>query len=221
MILVSQSYTTKSERRNEELLACRKHNEESYLFDKVEYLDGESRTLSFNELHDHCVSKHRGRWCVIANSDIVFNSTAYMLKGLERAGRLVALTRWNDYHGPFIVGKDREGRHYSGSQDCWAFLAGTLPKMAQELPLGVMCCDQIIAGWAVSCGLELIDPAFTIKTTHVHTVDDRPADRPFLRGFYGYPHLTTMATSGEVLCHEWPNREGKWEQEWTLYRYVK
>jgi hypothetical protein len=67
----------------------------------------------------------------------------------------------------------------------------------------------------------VINPALTIKTTHVHSVDDRSANRPAATGFFGYPHLTTMHVSGEVLCHAWPRADGEWEQEWQLYRFEK
>jgi len=221
MILVSQSYTPQSEHRTRELQKVRLHNETSGLFDRVEYLDAGDRTISFSELHEYCVSKHRGQWCVIANSDITFNATAYMIKGLSKAGRLVALTRWDSHYGPRFIGQQHEDKFFSGSQDSWAFLAGSLPPLTIDIPLAVMGCDQVIVGWACMGGIEVINPALTIKTTHVHELDDRPADRPAASGFFGYPHLTTMHTSGEVLCHEWPRGDGEWEYEWQLYRYAK
>jgi hypothetical protein len=221
MILVSQSYTPQSEHRNRELQKVRLHNETSGLFDRVEYLDAGDRTISFSELHEHCVSKHRGKWCVIANSDITFNATAYMLKGLKRASRLVALTRWDNHHGPRFIGREHDGSYFSGSQDSWAFLAGSIPAPTLDIPLAVIGCDQVIAGWACRVNVEVINPAITIKTTHVHEFDDRPKDRAATSGFFGYPHLTTMHTSGDVLCHEWPRGDGEWEQEWQLYRYEK
>ena len=221
MILVSQSYTASSDHRNQELQRARLHNETSGLFDRVEYLDAGERTISFSELHDHCLSKYRGLWCVIANSDITFNATAYMLKGLNRENRLVALTRWEDYSGPRFIGHMSDGRFYSGSQDSWAFLAGSLPTLSIDIPLAVNGCDQVIAGWACMEKVEVINPALTIKTTHVHAVDDRPDDRPAAAGYFGYPHLTTMNTSGEVLCHDWPRADGEWEYECRLYRFEK
>lgn len=221
MILVSQSYTPASSQRDEELRGCRLHNEESALFDRVEYIDGSSRVLSFSELYDHCTSKYRGQWCVIANSDIQFGSTAYLLRSLKREGLIVALTRWEDHCGPRFIGRMHGDRFYSGSQDSWAFVAGSIPRPADDIPLGVIGCDQVIVGWACLAGADVIDPALSIKTTHLHAVDDRPEDRPTLTGFYGYPHLTTMATSGDVLCHDWPRRDGEWEYEWQLYRSPK
>ena len=221
MILVSQSYTASSDQRNEELQKVRLHNEDSGLFDRVEYLNGGERPLSFSELLAHCTSKYRGKWCVIANSDITFNSTAYMLKSLAKQGRLVALTRWEDYCGPRFIGVAHEDKFYSGSQDSWAFVAGSLPETTFDIPLGVNGNDQVIAGWAAAAGVEVINPALSIKTTHVHSVDDRPVDRPAMAGFFGYPHLTTMNTSGNVLCHEWPRKDGEWEFEWQLLRSEK
>jgi hypothetical protein len=221
MILVSQSYTATSDKRNSELLKCRLHNEDSGLFDRVEYLDGRDRTLSFSELLSHCVSKYRGQWCVISNSDITFSSTAYMLRGMKREGRLVALTRWEDFSGPRFVGFMSGDKFFSGTQDSWAFVAGSLPELQVDIPLGVVGCDQLIAGWGVTSGLEVIDPALSIRTTHLHSIEDRPEDRPALSGFFGYPHLTTMNSSGEVLCHDWPNKDGEWEFDWQLYRYAR
>jgi hypothetical protein len=221
MILLSQSYTASSDERNIELQRCRLHNEELGLFDRVEYLDGRDRTLSFSELYEHCLKKYRGQWCVIANSDITFNTTAYMLKGLKKPGRLVALTRWEDYHGPRFIGHVHGDKFYSGSQDSWAFLSGELAELDETIPLGTIGCDQVIAGWACRNGVEVIDPALSIKTTHVHSINDRPDDRPALNGFFGYPHLTTMATTGEVLCHDWPRSDGEWEFEWQLLRSAK
>ena len=221
MILVSQSYTASSDQRNEELQRARLHNENYGLFDRVEYLDAGDRTISFSELHDHCLSKYRGQWCVIANSDILFNATAYMLKGLKKDNRLVALTRWEDYSGPRYIGFMHGDRFYSGSQDSWAFVAGGIEPPTFDIPLAVVGCDQAIAGWACLGGVEVINPALAIKTTHVHAVDDRPEDRPAASGFFGYPHLTTMHTTGEVMCHEWPRADGEWEKEWQQYRYAK
>ena len=221
MILVSQSYTASSDHRNEELQRARLHNENYGLFDRVEYLDAGDRTLSFSELHDHCLSKYRGQWCVIANSDIMFNATAYMLKGLKKDNRLVALTRWDDYCGPRFIGHVLEDRFYSGSQDSWAFVAGGITAPSFDIPLAVVGCDQVISGWAYTCGIEVINPALAIKTTHVHSSKERPADRPRLRGLFGYPHLTTMATTGDMIYHKWPREDGKWEYDWQLYRCGK
>jgi hypothetical protein len=79
----------------------------------------------------------------------------------------------------------------------------------------------VIAGWAARSGVEVINPGLSIKTLHVHGVDDRPSDRLSMNGFYAYPHLTTMNTTGEVLGHDWPRKDGAWEFDWQLLRYEK
>jgi hypothetical protein len=221
MILVSQSYTASSYQRNEELQRVRFRNETSGLFDRVEYLDAGERTISFSEMYSHCESRYRGQWCVISNSDITFGSTAYLLRSMKKEGRLVALTRWEDHAGPRFVGHYDEDRLFSGSQDSWAFLAGCIPRPGLDIPLGVNGCDQVIAGWACLAKAEVINPALSIKTTHIHSCDDRPADRQSMAGFFGYPQLTTTHTTGDVLCHDWPRKDGEWEFDWQLYRSMK
>lgn len=221
MILVSQSYTARSDERNSELLRCRTHNENSGFFDRVDYLDAGDRTLSFTELLEHCMSTYRGQWCVIANSDIQFSQSAYMLDGMRKENRLVCLTRWENHYGPRFIGYTHGDRFYSGSQDSWAFLAGGIPAPTFDIPLAVIGCDQAIAGWACLNKVEVVNPALSIRTTHVHSVEDRPEDRPAAGGFFGYPHMTTMNTSGDVLCHQWPRKDGEWEYEWQLYRFEK
>lgn len=221
MILVSQSYSSSSDERNSELLKCRLHNETSGLFDRVEYLEGGDRTISFSEMYAHCESRYRGQWCVIANSDITFGSTAYLLRSMKKEGLLVALTRWEDHASPRLIGHYHEDRLFSGSQDSWAFLAGSIPRPSLDIPLGVNGCDQAIAGWAVLAKAEVTDPALSIKTMHLHSCDDRPADRKSMTGFFGYPQITTTHTSGDVLCHDWPRKDGEWEYEWQLYRSMK
>lgn len=212
MILVSQSYSPKEEPRARELLKCRRLNESSGLFDKVEYLHSPDRVLSFSELYDRCTTMYRGRVCVIANSDILFGSSVYQLRSFCCDGRLVALTRWETHSSPRVIGHIINDRLFSGSQDCWGFLAGSIPPPTEgEIPLAAVGCDQVICGWAVRAGAQVINPALAVRTLHVHAEDTRPEDRQIMSGFFGYPELTTARVTTAVACHEWPAEEIQWE----------
>ena len=218
MILVCQSYSTGDDTRDAELRKCREINEGFGVFERCDYLDGGDKRLTFGDMFQHCESLYRGQWCVFANSDIAFGSIAYALVGMTSEGLLVALTRWEDDSSPCCLGHVANGRFYSGSQDAWAFTAGGLPDITatHKIPMGLVGSDSAIAGWATTSGVVVVDPALTVKTRHIHAGVERP-DRLAGSGcYFAYPRLTTLATTGEVLCHHWPRKDGEWEFEWEL-----
>jgi hypothetical protein len=207
VILVSQSYDARDDRRNRELLRARTQNENSALLDVVDYVDGRDRRWTFNDLVERCDKLYHGKKCVVSNSDISFES-AFGLESLITEGTLVCLTRWESTKGPRMLGHVYGDSLYSGSQDCWGFVAGTLPEFNVEIPIGRVGCDQLIAGWAVSSGMRVIDPAVSIRTFHIHSSTEREPSGSLV-GFYAYPELTTASCGDSVLCHEWPPREGE------------
>lgn len=217
MILVSQTYTPESEQRAAELLRCKLFNERSGIFNIVEYLDGTERRLSFCDLLRHCLDRYRGKFCVVSNSDIMFGSSAYSLGSLKKPNRVVSLTRWESSSGPRFIGYVHQDRFFSGSQDAWGFIAGEIPIPEVEIPLGVVGCDSIIGGWAAASGVELVNPSLSIRTTHVHSSPrERSPGEGAIGGFYGYPEMTSLNTTGDVLCHHWPSPDGTYEFNWQL-----
>lgn len=214
MILVSQWYTPGEEQRRKELQRCRSLNEASGLFDVVEYLDGDSRRWSFGELVNHCNEKYAGKSCVIANTDIALDSS-YGLRSFCKENRLVALTRWENPTGPRFIGHQGGDRYFSGSQDSWAFIAGSMPPVDIDIPMGVVACDNVIVGWAVRNGVEVVNPAISVRTMHHHEDKSRP-ERHSVFGYYGYPELTASTTTGSVLCHHWPTLDGRYEMEMEI-----
>lgn len=212
MILVSQWYDPGAEERREELKKARSLNESSSLFDTVEYLDGESRRWSFGEMVSYCNEKYHGKQCVIANTDIALHSS-YGLSSFLKPNRLVALTRWESLSGPRFIGHQAGDRYFSGSQDTWAFVAGTLPRVDIDIPMGVVACDNVIVGWAVRNGVEVVNPAISLRTMHVHADASRP-ERHSVFGFYAYPELTSESTTGAYMSHHWPSKDGRFEIVW-------
>jgi len=50
-----------------------------------------------------------------------------------------------------------------------------------------------------------VNPALSIKAKHVHTVGGvRGPDELSAVGTYAYPELTTLAVTGSLVHHEWP-----------------
>ena len=215
VILINQQYHDPS--REKELARCRWLNENAEIIDKIETVDGSERRWTFGELYSLCCQKHHGRLCVIANSDIAFDVT----RGLRSAvhpTRLTCLTRWEDDSGPRFIGHQFDDAFFSGSQDAWAFVAGTVPIDDIAVPMGTVGCDQVIAGAAASKGIRVSNPSLTIRTRHVHATKERP-DRPSVTGLYGYPHLTTLeGITNRVVGHLWPNSNGEYKYDWVEWR---
>jgi hypothetical protein len=202
LILISQWYEPSEPKRLRELQHARRVNESCGLFDACMYLDGTKSRRTFADLFDLAATHYRDVPCVVANTDITFDDGCDMLAKIAEPGRLIALTRWEDACSPRLIGHHHEERLFSGSQDSWVFVGDRIPHMKDAIPLGHNGCDQRVVGWAAASGIEVIDPAIDIRTTHHHDGHERP-DRPSAFGKYGYPHLTGMAVTGLVLTHDW------------------
>lgn len=202
MILICQWYTPSDRRRLTELETARRQNESSGLFSRCLYLDGDSRRWDYGELFEMAASQFRGQVCVVANTDITFDSTAKALPELCRPGRLIALTRWETPHSPRMLGHFADERFFSGTQDAWVFAGGMIKPIAAGVQLGVVGCDNRIVGDAVLRGVEVVNPSLTVRTRHLHA-DTHRRDRPSVYGKYGYPELCTADSSGDVMCHDW------------------
>lgn len=113
---------------------------------------------------------------VIANSDIVFDRTSERLRHLPKS-HAIALTRWNVHR---FTGTNTNLADCSlqpdpfGSQDVWA-IRGSIPLALTAIPFapGVIGCDLALGARLIEAGYELFNPALTIKSYHVHTIDTR------------------------------------------------
>jgi hypothetical protein len=221
MILLSQWYEPEDPSRLGELVKVRRENEP--LFRETLYLDGREKRWEFADFFAVAAEKYSGEVCVVANSDILFDAqSASQIKTACEQNRLLALTRWEDPTSPNMLGHlilMAEGycRFFSGSQDTWAFIGGSLPELQISVPLGCPGCDNVLAGWAARSGCQVFNPALDVKTWHVHEKQSRPA-REQVYGLYGYPELTTAHMTGIVACHPWPPTENETERKWELKR---
>lgn len=212
MILLIQSYRPECRVRRDELQHCLVSNKT--IFSKIEKLGGANKRWTYGEIIRLCGEKYYGEKCVIANSDIVFEDTS--ISDVIYPGQLVALTRWENSSSPRLLGHICDEVFYSGTQDSWGFVAGTIPPIADTCPMGLVGCDQVLVGEAVRAGLRITNPCLTVRTFHVHSAKDRP-DRPQVYGLYGYPEVTTDEGGGRVLLHPWPTADGRFEYEWSFY----
>lgn len=212
MILLYQWYQTDDEYRNLELDAVRRANWLSGVFHTIECVDGQSKKWSYGEMLSLAAEKYRGQVCVLANTDIVFNDTCSPLRHVVKPNRIVALTRWENDSTPNMLGHlievgDSEGecKFLSGTQDAWAFIAGEVPEVSLDIPMGTKGCDQVFLGWAIKTGCEVLCPSLDIRIRHVHSKPNSYEGVGSLPGFYAYPEITTLSGGvGLVLVHDFP-----------------
>lgn len=204
MNLISQWYEPLSEKRRQELSSARQRNEESGLFSNIVYLDGTETRRTFRELFGEATRRFSGDICVVANTDIVFDETLTLLPSAIRKNRLVALTRWESPLSPRMIGHYAREMFFSGSQDSWAFEAGSIASLELDIPTGEQGCEQALLGWAVYAGIEIVSPSIDIRTWHVHE-DKNVYGNMSVAGMYAYPQMTTREVGDGVVCvHNFP-----------------
>jgi len=204
VILLVEHYKPSDPERIAELDGTLKANIELGVFEDIVPVSAGEGRLRYGHVFRMCASKFAGRVCVLANADIQFDYTARLLGSVVTAKRLVTLTRWESPATPRMMGQYRDERFYSGSQDVWAFLGGELVGVGDRIPLGYIGCDNALAGEAMKAGYAVVNPALSIRTWHNHKSTGRSETEASVPGTYAYPELTTMATTGRVMHHEWP-----------------
>jgi hypothetical protein len=205
VILITEEYSPPEEGRRRELAKCRDKNATLGLFEAIVRVSLPGERLRYGSVFRECAERWPEQLCVLANADIWFDESVALLRGIVKKGRLVTLTRWENESAPLMWGYVREGRFFSGTQDVWAFIGGDLVGLGDAIPLGYVGCDQVILGEAAAAGVEVVDPALSIRARHLHA--RRPAvvgELKTLAGTYVYPELTTMQTTGDYITHEMP-----------------
>ena len=208
MILLTQQYDGDTPERQKELDQCARENLCGGLFEEYRPIrtDGDERR-TYGEFFRLCADEYADEVCVLANSDILFDTTAKLIYTMADEGRIIALTRWELGAGsPRLLGRFHDERFYSGTQDTWAFIGGDLVGIGDNVPMGFVGCDQALLGECVLADIVIGNPALSIQTWHVHAERGRP-NRPFVSGLYAYPELTTTRLSLSVVTHHWPEKK--------------
>lgn len=225
-------YPEQSAQRRLELQACFEKNLESRLFDNVCLLvEGTAElTVSISRVQrrqfsrrptyrdyfqwaNECISSDDD-YSVIANSDLYFDDTLVPLLNFLRSGQCAALSRWD-------VQADGSARLFdrNDSQDVWVFKGRIRPVVCDYL-IGVPRCDNRLLQELRQAGYEVINPAFSVRTCHLHSGErtEYPGkiEGPHVEGPYGYLWPHNLMSLPTTLLHNLRNPEAKigWRIDW-------
>ncbi|MEZ6126164.1 MAG: hypothetical protein R3C49_23795 [Planctomycetaceae bacterium] len=107
---------------------------------------------------------------IIANSDLYFDQSLQMVKSLVRENTCLALSRWD------VMKQGRVQLFERGdSQDCW-IVRGPVHGVSADFPIGVYDCDNRIAWEFERAGYRVVNPAFSLRTYHLHRTRERSYD---------------------------------------------
>jgi hypothetical protein len=125
------------------------------------------RRTRFQDFFEYAARELPGRTVIIANTDVFFDETLGELAGYPMDGRLLALSRWDERaDGSSALFEE------PGSQDAWIFRAPLRP-FPCDWYLGVPGCDNRLAWEARNAGLDVTNPARTVRARHLHLTGRR------------------------------------------------
>ncbi len=207
MILLIEHYVPTDEARIAELDATFAANMALGVFDEILPLSAGDDRVRYGTAFRIAAERFPGQVCLLANADIQFDHTARLIPGVVQSGRLMALTRWENSSTPRMIGHLKRERFFSGSQDVWGWIGGEFVGIGDRIPLGYIGCDQAICGEILKVGGVVVNPALAIRTYHNHANSVRGDNEESVVGTYAYPELTTMAVTGRMISHEWPDAD--------------
>jgi len=180
-LLISFWDSADSKRQQELFFCLRKNIDNPYLRRIVLFYDGKSNPQEFHHpkisvvpcqefptyglFFDYAARHLVGELIIVANTDIFFDHTLGLLDGYNFDNTVLALTRYD-----MDQQKDHKGRiskRFSWSQDSWIFLS-PLKKFSDDIHLGYLGCENLIAYEMKSAGLQVRNHSADIKTWHVH-----------------------------------------------------
>ena len=101
---------------------------------------------------------------VVANTDIWFDGQLALFRNWKLPDRTaIALSRWN------LMASGRALLYdHNDSQDAWIF-RGKVGSVVSSFPVGVPRCDNRIAAELQASGYCVMNPAFSLKSYHLHS----------------------------------------------------
>jgi hypothetical protein len=128
---------------------------------KLRLLDW-GRRVTYNDLFYYADCELEGEICVIANSDIFFDSSLLELEGYDLTNKLLCLSRRNEQTEPVRIGQFDVSGH-----DAWIFRS-PIVRFRCNWHLGKWGCDLRLSHEAGEAGLILENPALSIFANHLH-----------------------------------------------------
>ena len=156
---ISQKLILYSERFSEKYSKLLKH-------EKVIAVERGKRTF-FSEYFDYANKNLIDKVVVIANSDIYFDHTIGLLKDADLEGVFICLAKYE--------GIPPKLWDPNISQDVWAF-STPIRVLDSHFTNGCPGCDNVLAYFAHSAGMQVINPCLSIIAYHL---DNRTRDRRY------------------------------------------
>lgn len=198
--LFTSYYRERSSSRDSELLECLGRNLRSDVIGEIclllEGVDAppiEHRKLSVRRHTTRPTYADFFRWAkqlalsptdvaVIGNSDIYFDRSLIPLARSLQPEQCAALTRWNQTSSGQWALFDR-----NDSQDAWVF-KGALRQISGDFPVGVPRCDNRILHELRAAGYEVVNPAFSVRSYHLHSGEREEYRQENLEHFVDPPY---------------------------------
>lgn len=157
--------------RQHEIDLCLAENKK--VFDKVVIVEGRP---TFTELFAMTKTYPESINC-FCNSDIYFKKETIHLLNAIKENECYALTRYN----LISRGTSQENEVFyplmrGDSMDSWCF-RGTVKPISADFTGGLWGCDNRLAYEIKQAGYTVRNPSLSIRTIHVHAVDDRNHSR--------------------------------------------
>jgi hypothetical protein len=183
--MIQQYYVDSNNRRAREIRTCLEKNLACEFVDHVLLLNESNHDLPAHPKLQSIILGHRlryfdifvaikskipaGDFIVFANSDIYLNETlSYLWKiGLEQNRMFLSLLRWEEGEPPVIFGPRAD------SQDAWIIARNCVDFEPDEeelgFPFGKPGCDNAISLIMMRKRFFVSNPAYSIKTIHLHS----------------------------------------------------
>ncbi|MFN7889013.1 MAG: hypothetical protein ACK5OC_01870 [Pirellula sp.] len=183
--LFTTFYTDKSPVRQKELEYCLSNNLENELIDRVCILTESPDCLPFDNAKIKLIKTNNRPFfkelveasnlmnscsdmSIIANSDIHFDKSLSSLSEFEMDKTVLCLNRWD-------VLSNGNLRPFNSffSSDTWVFQGEIKVRLSENYHLGQPACDNRFNYDLFKSNYQILNPAFTIRTFHVHASEIR------------------------------------------------
>ena len=147
---------------------------------------------------------------VIANSDIFFDKSVCLLSDFLQYDTCAALSRWD-----MLPNGDWRLFNRSDSQDAWVF-RGSIRPVSSDFCVGIPRCDNRILYELKRAGYSVINPAFSIRSMHLHA-GTRPEYPAVITGAFVPPPYEYLYP--ENLVSLWTYIKGRLKGRYSEFRW--